>query len=367
MDNSQKKYKMICCAFAGFLITGSMLSLFLPKPEYSDMERRRLASMPVLSPDSIWSGRFMADFENYAADTFPFRDAFRSIKALAAGGVFCRQDNNGIYTADGYLSAIEYPMDHQSLRHAAEKFRSVCETYLTEQNQVYLSVIPDKNCFLAGENGRLCMDYADFETDMAKLSDFAEYIKISDLLELGDYYKTDTHWRQEKITDVAGRLLQSMGAGPVAQGLRAHTLEQDFYGVYYGQAALPFAPDTLQYLTNDAICGCRVYDWQNQRELPVYNMEKADGKDAYEMFLSGPLSLLTIEGKHTKTGRRLVLFRDSFGSSIAPLLLGGYEQITLVDIRYIHPQLLGKFVDFTGCDVLFLYSTLVLNHSESLK
>ena len=36
---------------------------------------------------------------------------------------------------------------------------------------------------------------------MANLADFAEYISISDLLERDDYYKTDTHWRQEKITD----------------------------------------------------------------------------------------------------------------------------------------------------------------------
>ena len=99
----------------------------------------------------------------------------------------------------------------------------------------------------------------------------------------------------------------------------------------------------------------------------MYQVEKAAGRDAYEMFLSGALSLVTIEDKDAQTGRRLVLFRDSFGSSIAPLLLGGYDKITLVDICYIHPQLLGQFVDFEECDVLFLYSTLVLNHSDTLK
>ena len=61
------------------------------------------------------------------------------------------------------------------------------------------------------------------------------------------------------------------------------------------------------------------------------------------------------------------MFRDSFGSSIAPFFIDGYSQITLVDTRYISPSLLGDYVDFTDCDVLFLYSTLVLNKSQSLK
>ncbi len=110
-----------------------------------------------------------------------------------------------------------------------------------------------------------------------------------------------------------------------------------------------------------------MYDWQNGRDIPVYSKEKAGGKDPYEMFLSGPLSLVTVENPLAKEDRRLVIFRDSFGSAIAPLLISGYSEITLADIRYMHPDNLGKFVDFEGCDVLFLYSTLVLNHSETFK
>ena len=41
--------------------------------------------------------------------------------------------------------------------------------------------------------------------------------------------------------------------------------------------------------------------------------------------------------------------------------------MTLVDIRYVQPELLGQLLDFHGQDVLFLYSTLVLNSSAALK
>lgn len=364
--NTKSKNIAICITFAALFAVGFFLCVFMPKPAYSNSERRTLAVIPALSADTVWSGRFMSDFETYAVDAFPFRDTFRMIKAMTAGGIFLRQDNNGIYVADGYISAIEYPLDETSLDRAAERFRYICEKYLTDKNAVFLSVIPDKNCFLAQGSGHPAMDYADFEKKMQNKTDFAEYISISDLLERDDYYRTDTHWRQEKITDVAHRLVQSMGTA-IVEDYETHVWEQDFYGVYHGQAALPIPPDTLQYMTGDAIDNCRVYDWQNEKEIPVYNMAYATGRDPYEMFLSGSLSLLTIDNPNAQTGKHLILFRDSFGSSIAPLLISGYSQITLVDIRYIHPDNLGRFIDFEGCDVLFLYSTLVLNHSDAMK
>lgn len=359
----KKKDCILCILFALFFTGGFLLCLLWPKERYSESERRMLSSRPELSVQSLWNGRFMSGFENYAVDTFPFREVFRRMKALTAVHIFLKQDNNGIYAQDGFLSSMEYPMDEASISRAADRFRYICEKYLTDENHVYLSVIPDKNCFLAKESGHLSIDYEDFEKQVAERTDFAEYISISDLLERDDYYRTDTHWRQEKILDVADRLAGAMGT-ELNQDYEFHTLEREFYGVYYGQAALPFAPDKLIYATGEDICNCRVYDWQNGREIQVYGVP---GRDPYEMFLSGPLSLLTIKNPGAKTDKRLILFRDSFGSGIAPLLISGYAQIDLVDIRYIHPDHLEKFIDFGGCDVLFLYSTLVLNNADTIK
>ena len=64
---------------------------------------------------------------------------------------------------------------------------------------------------------------------------------------------------------------------------------------------------------------------------------------------------------------RLILFRDSFGSSLIPLLTEGYSRITILDTRYIIPDLLGNFAEFENADVLFLYSTSILNQSSTLR
>lgn len=91
------------------------------------------------------------------------------------------------------------------------------------------------------------------------------------------------------------------------------------------------------------------------------------GIDSYDVYLSGASSVIKIYNDNSKTDRKLVLIRDSFGSSLAPLLVGNYSVITLVDFRYINFDLVNDLVDFDGADVLILYSTLVVNDSGSLK
>ena len=105
-------------------------------------------------------------------------------------------------------------------------------------------------------------------------------------------------------------------------------------------------------------------DWE---DAYVYDMEKAQSENPYDMFLGGAVPVITITNPKVDNGRNLILFRDSFGSSIAPLFAAGYEKVTLVDIRYIQSGMIGDYVDFTDTDVLFLYSTLLLNNSSGMK
>ena len=76
---------------------------------------------------------------------------------------------------------------------------------------------------------------------------------------------------------------------------------------------------------------------------------------------------MEIENPMATTDKELVLFRDSFGSSIAPLLAQGYKKVSVVDIRYIQSNFVGSFVDFENKDVLFLYSTTLINNSSAMK
>lgn len=364
-----KKIRHILCVVIVTLCAAVMtFSAWLsPARDFSDSERRKLAQFPTLSVSTVLDGSFMTNFESYTQDQFPLRDTFRTLKAFTTYYLLGQTDNNDIYLKDGYAAKLEYPLNEDSLSYAADRFRYVYDTYLAGHDMnVYLSVIPDKSYFLSQDSNMLRMDYDALFDFMQKNMEYAEYIDITGTLELSDYYKTDTHWRQEKLTDTAAALAAGMGV-TLSGNYTEQTLDVPFYGVYYGQASLPMSPETIVYLQNDLLADCVVTNYENGTTGGIYDWDKANGKDPYEFFLSGSVSLLTIENPHAATDRELIVFRDSFGSSIAPLLAEGYAKITLVDIRYLRSDYLGRFIEFSdNQDVLFLYSTLVLNNSETI-
>lgn len=344
----------------------SLWSIIEPDKTYSYSERRGLKAFPKLSVQTLQSGRFMEDFEKYTLDQFPMRDTMRGFKAVGNYYLFGRKDNNGLYMVDGCLSKLEYPLNEASLDYATLCFSEVNRKYLEgKAGAVYGVIVPDKNYFLADKNGYPSMDYDEFYRLMEDKLDFMQFIDIRGLLSYDDYYRTDTHWRQEKIVEAAKEIADTMGVTLNAE-YELKQLDTPFRGVYYGQAALPIATETLYYLENEAIKNSTVTDYETGKTGAVYDMEKAEGNDLYETFLSGPRSLLVIDNPSAATDKELIIFRDSFGSSIAPLFIEAYSKITLVDIRYISPSYLGRFIEFDGQDVLFLYSTLMLNNSDTI-
>ncbi len=363
---NKKVINIIICTLACTLVlSGFLLCVFLPKETYSYSERRELTSFPEVSLSSLFTGRFMDKFEDYAVDSFPFRDTFRSIKAYFSYYVLGQKDNNKIYVHDGYIASMDYPYNKKSVDYATSRFSYVYNKYLKD-SKVFLSIIPDKNVFLAKEAGVLYFDSEKLVQDMKEAMPYAQYIDIFPTLSIEDYYKTDSHWKQEKIEDTAQVLAE--GLGVKLKGNRTSVNSAlPFYGVYYGQAALKLDADNINYLTSPAIEKMKAFDGQNNKDIPVYDTDRISGKDPYEAFLSGPLSLVTVENPDAKTKKELIIFRDSFGSAIAPLLAEGYRKVTLIDIRYMNIDYAENFVDFGNKDVLFLYSTAILNNSETIK
>ena len=293
---------------AAFVLMFALWSICKSDDAVSESERRPLKQFPTLNVEEVLSGRFQSNFESYMLDQFPLRDEFRTLKALSVRDLFGEKDNNGIYVADGYAAKLDDTIHESSIDHAAERFRYLYENFMADAGaRVYLSVIPDKNYFLAAENGYPAMDYEKFFALMRQKVDFADYIDLTGTLSLSSYYRTDLHWRQEMLAPTANALADAMGVSLTVDFTEV-TLDTPFYGVYLGQSALPMEPDRLAYLTNDIIGSCRVYDYESGDYLPVYTLEKADGSDPYEIFLSGCAS-------------RIRMHRRSAGSSCSAIRL----------------------------------------------
>ena len=341
--------------------------LLLPDGDVSRAERRKLAQAPVLTAQAVFSGDYMEDLETYLLDQFPLRDTWRTIKAVTRFDLFRQKDNNGVYLVGDSVFKMEYPLKDDQVLYAANKIQEVQDTYLQGMD-VYYAIVPDKNYFAAEANGYPHMDYNRLVELMGSHVE-AAYVDLFGMLSLEDYYRTDAHWKQEALPPVAQALADAMGLKvdlTPEGGYTQHQLEP-FYGVYCGQSALPVAPDVLTYLTSDATDAASMTGLEFEGKWPVYTTTRFDGMDGYDVFAGGAQAILTIESPLAKTDKELVIFRDSYGSSLAPLFLEGYSKVTLVDLRYVASSLLGQFLTFENQDVLFLYSTSLLNSGMLLK
>ena len=369
MNNKTKNIVVtsVFVVFVAFFVVMCAFSYFNPT-EKSEAERRPLAQFPTeITWESIINTKdehksTIKQFEKYSVDQFPFREFFRSLKAHFQLDVLGLNENNGMASVDGYIAKIEPDFTPGLVDYSTGRLQFIYNKYLQNHNgNVYVSLIPDKNYYLGRDYGYPSPDYEWLAGVLKEKLPEAEYIDLFGSLELSDFYRTDTHWSQDKLDRVLATLGEKMGFADRLSGKYTENKLEGFEGVYYAQSALYPKPDTLTYLTNDIINGCTVYDYETKKTYSVYNLDEFYGDDGYSFFLSGTRALLRIDNPNATTDKELVIFRDSFGSSLAPLMAEGYSSIYVVDIRYVMPEFLGTLIDLEGKDVLFIYSSLVLN------
>ncbi|MDR2487829.1 MAG: hypothetical protein LBD12_07670, partial [Clostridiales Family XIII bacterium] len=188
----------------------------------------------------------------------------------------------------------------------------------------------------------------------------------------------DLHWDQSRIGKVARHLAANMGRavgkgdddGGAAMDI-GH--RGDFRGAYAGQIALPIKADALRYVSTPAISVCEVRMLAEtgagsaMNPAAMYDWNAFAGVDPYSFFLGGPQPLIEITNPAAPEGE-LYLFRDSFASSLAPLLCTYYRKTTLIDLRYISSEILPDYIrPGSGAQILFLYNPKVLNQPATLR
>lgn len=275
-------------------------------------------------------------------------------------------DENGMYQQEGYWVQYLGERDEKSAAAFVNKVNSLRDTLLTENNRVFCAIIPDKSHYLPDE-GWPVLDFDAMASQVqAGLDDSITWIDLRDALTLEDYYRTDAHWRQEDLQPVVDALGEAMGFSADLSGWQQNVFD-GFVGSYGKYIPGDAQPETLVYLTSPAIEDARVDNFQYPDATAVYDTSKLSGTGSYDVFLNGATPLQTIENPGAATDRELVIFRDSFASSLAPLLCGQYRTITLIDLRYMVSGLVPQYVTFTDQDVLFLYSGWVVNESAMLR
>jgi len=350
---------IIVIGFITILILVLLMNIISKDTEISETERRKLAQLPDITIEKLLKGDVTSKWEEYVTDQFIERDFFRKIKALFSINIFKQKDSNNLFEKDGAIYKMEYPLNENNVSKSASKINEVYKKYLRDMN-VYYAIIPDKNYYLENDD-HLKIDYNKLKQILTNELTQMKYINIWDSLDLIDYYKTDLHWKQENLSKVVNTIQESMNLDKTLKDKYKVKDRGEFYGAYYGQLGIEVKPDKLYTLTNDIIENCTTYNFETKKIGKIY--DKTTSSDKYDIYLSGATPLISIENSNSNNEKELLLFRDSFGSSIAPLLVENYHKITLIDLRYISSELLDEYIEFNNQDVLFLYNTLILNQN----
>lgn len=359
--NDKIKDIVVTIIFLFTIISLFLINVIKKDTDISIAERRRFATMPELTTKSLFDGTYFKKFDSYVTDQFVERDAFRKIKIdieLSTKGEY-----NNLYLYDDYIIEEIFPLNNNSINNLISKINYIKDTYLNDNSNIYYTIIPDKNYFV--NNGNLKLNYNKLQDMMKNNLSNINYINIFDKLTLDNYYKTDTHWKQEDLFDVANTIANQMNFD-ITNNNVVNTVTT-FKGSYAGRLSVTKDIDTIKTISNTSTLNSSVYNYETKKYTQIYDYDKIKSLDKYDIYLSGASSIIDIVNPTSNSDRELIVFRDSYGSSLIPLLIDGYKKITVIDIRYVSSRILNNYIKFKDQDVLFMYSILTINNSFSMR
>ena len=325
-----KKSEILTIAlFCGFLVVMAVLYLILPKAEFSQLEKRYLASMPKADFEDIASGEWGGDVESYLADHIPFRDFFVGLNAyfdLYTG----RQAGKDIQILGDSL--VEAPVEMDTS--AAQRKMSVINTFAEIVGQkVDLAIIPSAGWAYESRSGA----YSDEAIIQNIYAMAGENVHPVDMLSVFKeqpqlYYRTDHHWTSEGAFEAYKAYVTENDREYREKADFKVEIVEDFRGSTYSRSALWLTP------------GENLEMWHGSENLTVVNAEtegihegvfyreQLEEADKYTVFLGGNHSLVRIQNPE-KNGKILVI-RDSYANCLGAFLAESYGEVVLVDLRY---------------------------------
>ncbi len=325
--------------FAAFIWGFSLVDILTPGREYSEIENRYLAQAPAFSLRTLLNNSYTEDFETFTNDQFAGRDMWVMLKSLCETALLKTENNGIVYGKEGYMFEKRYSCDAEQLEtntravlDFAEKFpgQSISLMIVPTSDQILTDFVP------RGLNNLDQKPLIDELYSRAQAAGINTVDAWGALLAARDkhlrnlYYRTDHHWNANGSNLIATRF-----ANVPDFSVRSfvHAAE-GFYGTYYSKAKHVFTtPDTiLAYpvpVQSVTINGNPVDG--------LYDFSKFETRDKYAAFLHGNNGVTVIKsGEETaiQDGKKILMFKDSFGNSFAPYLCYAYDEITVVDLRY---------------------------------
>ena len=367
-------YENAKIAVFGTTLAALFLGAVLHKPtEFSETENRYLGQRPKLTAGNLLDGSFMKDYETFITDQFPERSFFMGVKT-AVERLRGRADDNGVYFGkEGYLfgkydgALFESETAKNNISAVAEFVKLYGDKFGKEHFKIALApssseILKDKlpaNAPVYNQTGFI--DKIKKEAGEDYVIDLGENLKkhANEYI----YFRTDHHWTTlgayygyEAIATGLGLEVQPL------EKLKAETVSNDFLGTYDSKVNTGITggveADSITIYSSAEIDKAGMI-WDNDKDKSfdsIYKMDALKGKDKYTVFFGGNHSVTDIKTEN-KTGKTLLIIKDSFAHNLAPFLIKDYDRIIMLDLRYFNKSLKKYLTDNEITDLLVLYST----------
>ncbi len=334
--------------------------LLSPRKTFSDSERRYLAEPPRLAAADLKNWAFDDAVETYLADQLPGRDALVGLNAytvLLSG----RQVSEDIWVdREGYLVEAPVTAAPEQLDKRLKRMAALGEkTGLP----VYVMAVPSAGYVRRDMLPRaLAALYPDGEL-LQRIEDGTGVTAVS-LAETflqegrGWYYRTDHHWIGEGAYAAYRLFMETAGREALPYDAFLHRTAPGYVGSTRSRSALWLA--TPDELTIDAPMDTPVTVTFSDDETvydSLFFFDHLREYDWYPLFLDGNHPVTVVEnGRAPADAPTLMLVKDSFGNTLAPLLVPSYGKIVLVDPRYYRGSVADLCGEYGADEVLFCYS-----------
>lgn len=353
--------------FLGVISVGSFLA---QDREFSANENRYLAEMPEISLDNILDCEFQDGLEEYLNDQIWGRDQWITIKTAIQKAVG-DTDIGGAYVGkDGYdfekitSDDVNDALFERNIKQVQEFFATCSETI--DSSRLSFLLVPTSGLILSDklpENAPLFDQAAYIDAVQQELADY-NFIDVREELfahkDENIYYRTDHHWTGKGAFVAYAKWCDATGMEAVAEGdYTVTTVTEEFRGSLYSKILdYDSAYDSIQIYEKTGSDASFVVTLDGEEAEGFYHYDQLEEKDKYLFFFGGNYSEVAIskQGESEREERNLLLVKDSFANTFAPLVAENYDNVYMIDLRYYRGDMQAYMEEKNITDVLVLYN-----------
>ena len=403
----------IAVLFALFISVFFLVDVFNSDRAFSEFENTSLAQKPAFSWSSFVDGSFGSKYVKYINEQFLGRDNWISMKAVADMGLGRIESHGVTYGDDHYLMEKLEIVEDQNYpanagtnivkQTALDRSNGMVSSFLQMYDQpITFSLVPNSYAILEDEvpTGFPGADQQAYTQQiyqtLREVDDQLEIVDFSDALSQHKdeyiYYRTDHHWTTLGAYYAYVAYCEQKGLTPVSLEELEENKVEDFNGTFYSKAKRPSQPaDTITWYDVDVDEFAFVANLQQDKQLAqlgevvqedglellrvdgMMDQRKFEVRDKYAAFMWGNSGYVKIKSSHNlnhqegKTSR-LLLFKDSYANSMIPYLTYNYDEIIVVDLRYMAKSTKELMQEaFDDIFVMYHFSTYVSGASDLAK